>query len=185
MKITDEQIVETEVIDHTGRPLVVYHGTCSEFHTFSDIYLQSLGFHFGDKSQANYFAGTTVGARVIPVYLVIRNLIDIRPSDAGWLRPKQTAICLCGADFLTFPEASAIVGSNNLSLADHRELEPQVVRQERNRKIIVALEAKGFDGILYTNKQEPGDGIGRDAYLVFHSHQIYSAITYECLSDGN
>jgi len=137
----------------------------------------------GDLIQANHFAGTAPGARVIPVYLLIRNLIDIRPSDSGWLRPKQTAICLRVGGFLDHAEACAIVGSANLSLADHAELEPHATRQERNRQIIAALDAKGFDGILYTNKQEPGDSIGRDAYLVFYAHQIYSAITGECLSN--
>jgi hypothetical protein len=85
--------------------------------------------------------------------------------------------------FLTFEQAVEIVGSDNLSLADHAELEPLAIREERNRQIIASLQAKEFDGVLYTNKQEPGDGVGRDAYLVFHAKQIFSAITLECLSN--
>jgi hypothetical protein len=149
---------------------------------FSDEYLQSLGFHFGDGVQANHFAGGSPGACIFPVYLLIRNLIDIRPSDSGWLRPKQTAISLQVGGYLKFAEAVALTSSKNLSLADHRELEPQASRQKRNGQIIAALEAKGFDGILYTNRQEPRDGIGRDAYLVFRANQIFSAITLDCLS---
>jgi ADP-ribosyltransferase-like protein len=183
VKITDDKLAETEVKDAVGRPLVVYHGTRAAFDTFSDNYLHSLGFHFGDPDQANHFAGQGTFARVIPVYLMIRRLIDLKASDAGWLNPKQTAIGLYIDDFLTPTEAISIIGSENLSLAAHRELESPEVREERNKQIIVALETKGFDGILYTNNQEPGDGLGRKAYLVFHASQIFSAITRECLCD--
>lgn len=183
MKITNDQLDETAVKDNQGNPLVLYHGTFASFDTFSDVYLQSLGFHFGDPVQANHFAEQRRGSRIIPVFLLIRHLINIRPSDAGWLRPKQTAICLQINNYLTFAEAAKIVGSNHLSLADHHELEEPAIRQERNRQIIAALEAKGFDGIVYTNKQEPGDGVGRSAYLVFHATQIFSAITRDCLSN--
>jgi ADP-Ribosyltransferase in polyvalent proteins len=183
VKITDDQLGETEIKDATGRPLVVYHGTSASFDTFSDNYLQSLGFHFGDPDQANHFAGQGTFARVIPVYLIIRSLIDLEASDAGWLNPKQTAIGLYIDDFLTAGEAISIIGSENLSLAAYRELESLEVRQERNKQIIGALETKGFDGIVYRNNQEPGDGVGRKSHLVFHASQIFSAITRECLCD--
>ncbi len=105
-------------------------------------------------------------------------------SDFGWLRPKQTAILLINGGFLSYQEASQITNSGNLSLVEHGELEPHEIRWNRNREIIIALERKGFDGILYTNRQEPGDGVDRDAYLVFRSNQIFSAITFECLSSN-
>ena len=163
MKITKYQLGETKVKDAEGLPLIVYHGTNASFDAFSDSQLQSLGFHCGDIVQANHFAGTDPGARVVPVFLLIRNLIDIRPNDAGFLRPKQTAICLYISDLLTFVEAASIIDSNTLSLVAHSELESQEIRQRRNRQITAVLGAKGFDGILYNNRQEPGDGVGRDA----------------------
>lgn len=182
MKVTNDELSQTEVRDDRGEPLVVYHGTPQPLACFSDDYLQSLGFHFGDPAQANHFAGNGAGACIFPVYLLIRNLIDIRPSDSGWLQPQATAITLSVSGLLSHAEAVDIVGSDNLSLAEYRQIEPQTIRQERNRRIIAALQAKGFDGIVYSNRQEPGDGVPRDAYLVFHANQIVSAITLVRLS---
>lgn len=180
--ITNEQLAATEVRDEQGNPLVVFHGTRQPIPGFHDAHLQSLGFHFGDMIQANHFAGDQAGACIFPVYLCINNLIDIRPSDLGWLQPQATAITLLCSGFLSFKEAVDVVGSENLSLAEYRNVEEQHIRQIRNAKIITYLRNRGFDGILYGNIQEPGDGIRRDAYLVFSAEQIYSAITKQCLA---
>jgi hypothetical protein len=97
--------------------------------------------------------------------------------------PQATAITLHLGGLLSRAQAVEIVGSDNLSLAEYRNIEARAIRQQRNCWIIAALQAKGYDGILYSNRQEPRDGITRDAYLVFHANQIFSAITLECLSD--
>jgi ADP-Ribosyltransferase in polyvalent proteins len=178
-----KELSETKIVDEQGLPIVLYHGTTAQFDRFSDHYLQSLGFHIGDPAQADHFAGPKPGGRVFPVYVVIRNPLDLGESDSGWQRPQATAVSLVCAGVLSFSEGVRIVGSDDFSLASYRHIEPQAQRQERNKQIIHALERKGYDGVLYTNTQEPRDGIARRAYLVFHANQIYSAITLECLGE--
>lgn len=162
------------VHDDNGKPLVLYHGTRHTFDHFSDEYLQSIGFHFGCITQAKFFAGDGADGRIISAYLSAHNLADIRPSDFGWLQPQVTVVCLHFANLINEAEATELLDGGDLSLASYRHhIESLEKRQLLNRRLMALLETKGYDGIIYSNKQEPPDGVLRDAYLVFHANQIF------------
>lgn len=83
---------ESRVADENGDPLVVYHGTNSDFSVFDlsksgrNHYQGEGAFFFTDKSSSakNYGAiasGSLDGGAVIPVYLSLKNpLIESRPD---------------------------------------------------------------------------------------------------------
>lgn len=67
----------SKVVDLKGQPLVVYHGTKTSFQEFKPKSRNpDIGFHFGDVTQAENFAGfnaydlTTSGGNIVPAYLV-------------------------------------------------------------------------------------------------------------------
>ena len=69
----------SKVVDANGEPLVVYHGTASDFKSFDKRKSFDGGFHFGDSASADDRIsehGYGYGANVMPAYLSIRN-----PSD--------------------------------------------------------------------------------------------------------
>jgi hypothetical protein len=53
--------------------------------------------------------------------------------------------------------------------------------REQNGKLATMIAAKGYDGIRYSNLNEPKDGRKRDAYVVFNTKDIFSAFTGRCL----
>ena len=66
---------DSEVIDADGNPLVVYHGTNSDFNVFYEFS------HFGTEGAANDRNKAKGGSRIIPVYLRIEN--PLRIDDSG------------------------------------------------------------------------------------------------------
>jgi hypothetical protein len=173
MKPIASELQETTVKDNMGNPAVLYHGTKAHFKDFSDEHLQSLGFHFGCLNQAKHFAGTSSYGRIISAHLLVLSPADIRPSDCGWLQAQRTICCLFFKNLITYNEATELLDGGKISYAYYRVIESKEQRQALNRKTVALLESKGYDGIIYSNKQEPPDGIERDAYLVFHARQIY------------
>ena len=82
VKVNPESV--SKVVDAEGRPLVVYHGTRSDFDAFDPQYQSQgklgKGFYFSpSKSTANLFAkigglsGMDAAPKVFPVYLSIKN----------------------------------------------------------------------------------------------------------------
>lgn len=76
---------QSKVVDASGNPLRVYHGTRSDFSKF-DLKMiaptiKGLGFHFtGDTLRAGNF-GSGDGSNVMPVYLSIQNPYVLELSE--------------------------------------------------------------------------------------------------------
>ena len=95
----------SKVTDENNDPLVVFHGTGSDWTKFDPkmaVKGKSLGFHAGSLSQAQDFvrgAGTyssssfnREGGRIMPVFLSIQN--PLRVTDFGTWAPERTAASL-------------------------------------------------------------------------------------------
>lgn len=132
----------SKVVDKDGSPLAVYHGTNADFSDFSGAYAGSqLGFHFGSQEQAGNIGDVS---NIRPAYLSIKN--PIRLEDTGaW-------------------QGRAVVEMVNRLAGT--ELNPSA----GSRAIRAALEAKGYDGVVYENRFE-GEG---DSYIAFSPAQIKS-----------
>lgn len=179
-----DELRETKIKDNDGAPLLVYHGTTEEFTQFSDDHLQSLGFHFGCLTQATHFASKSHGGRIIAAHLLSRSPADVRGSDCGWLVAQATVCCLFFNNVITDQEATELLDGGRISYASYRIIESKEKRQALNRRTVSLLQSKGYDGIIYSNKQEPNDQVDRDAYLVFHAKQIYQVSSIP-LCDSN
>lgn len=81
---------DSKVVNAQGQPLVVYHGTASDFSVFDDS-MGRGGFYFTDdlkaaQEYANYAFGE--GPRVIAAYLAIRNPLVL---DKSWFLENAAA----------------------------------------------------------------------------------------------
>lgn len=77
--------VDSKVVDSEGRPLVVSHGTRSEFDTFKD---NPEGIHFGEESQAKMRSGSK---RIIYSYLAINNPKKSKDTSGYWTKAVKSA----------------------------------------------------------------------------------------------
>ncbi|MGJ7523261.1 hypothetical protein ACSFA0_22455 [Variovorax sp. LT1P1] len=91
----------SQVTDADGRPLMLFHGTFHDFTAFADS--EDGGFHFGSESAAGRRLADlggdegADGARVMPVFLAIRNPKTLATDPRGpesW----QAAIALAKAE---------------------------------------------------------------------------------------
>jgi hypothetical protein len=142
----------SKVVDGAGRPLVVYHGTISDFAKFdssghrSGSAVQELGTWFASTAKAaSKFAkdpewGGTDGANIIPVYLSIQNPKII---SGGWKGLEKSA----------WPEGY-----------DHNT----ILKWKKD------LVAGGHDGIILLNSKTDRGG-DRTDFVVFRPTQIKSA----------
>src|SRR6266496_2249125 len=115
----------------------VYHGTYKIFDEFSQDYLDSVGFHFGDAAQATYFATKYgAGGRIIKAHLSFKNLADIGTDDWGWFDCKRGAL-LCYFKFsqskipLDRDAFAKILGRDEWSLADYKPTEKMSADERR------------------------------------------------------
>ena len=163
--------------------LILYRGTTASFMTFSDEYLQSLGFHFGCCEQAEYFARRHPGGRIISARLKAQNLVDLRGSDCGWLYSDETVVCLVGTGILEQAQAIELLG--HCSRTHCRRTLSENQRRVLNQRIMALLADKGYDGVVYSNRWEPPDRIQRDAYVVFRADQIVPIKTVQVRPPNN
>lgn len=156
----------SKVVDENGNPLVVYHGTTSDFTMFdvsklganADHPSATLGFFFAkDPELANDFAGQErTGGKVIPVYLKMENPYYMEAKD--W------------ADDLDFWKGvRGAIGGHGVSYDDS---------VDHYGKMYDWLDSKGYDGLIIKGSEDNGGypELLQDNYVVFHSNQIKSAI---------
>ncbi|MGQ0543926.1 MAG: ADP-ribosyltransferase-containing protein [Betaproteobacteria bacterium] len=162
----------SKVLGGDGTPKVVYHGTVNRFDNFGETgkRQRAFGFHFGSLSQAEYFAGfdcdgtgpSWSGGNIRPVYLRIES--PLRTPDI-YVRGTERVDEI----------VEWLIQNGVLSRSEGRHIwRARSIRQSYVRAID-AIEAAGYDGIVYENDQEGGTAdINEDSYVVFWPHQIKS-----------
>lgn len=150
---------DSKVVDENGKPLTVYHGTARDFYAFNTHPDNQLGSHFSSAYEvANHFAESDQGGRVHPVYLNLKNPLDIG-SDLG--------------DWSDMESLKEYLGPDNYEIFDEAELADLHTPSD----VVKALEQKGYDGIAYNNYFEgERSGVNEEkSYIAFHPEQIKSA----------
>src|SRR5229473_6998226 len=149
----------SKIVDAEGSPLVVFHGTKSSFEEFrSKNRNPDIGFHFGDISQAEHFAGfnahglTPVGGNIVPVYLRITNPLNVPDVFGG----EQSNI----EAFACYLYAKGIIDAANRDRAVYAH-----TIGNGWRMLIKALKTRGYDGLIYRNEYE-GDLKGENLCYV-------------------
>lgn len=152
---------DSRVVDAEGKPLVVYHGTTNEFSSFGTD--TELGAHFGPVEQAELFAAD-LGARMIPVYLSIKNpirLIDLGGFDGQYVAPQL----------------------RDMGLIDDQKLEELISSgfgQKASRDLQSIIRSAGYDGVVYLNRREGQDFFGPNG---FSGDEIYDMTDEELLEE--
>jgi hypothetical protein len=154
---TLEKISESAVVDKDGKPISLYHATDKYFDKFS---IGDIGFHFGNKTQANTRASAKniANPRYVNAYLNIKNPLRVKSDYMNW-HANSVALHLWNEGLLSDLEKDAIV---SLWQQGFNYDSPAAV------KLREILESKGYDGIAYPNGYE-GDGT---SYIAFHDEQI-------------
>lgn len=162
------------VTDDNRRPLVVYHATNQNFDKF-DVGRKThnnygiLGnietarhaiFATPDPNFANSYVGPSTGksegASIMPLYMVMRQPMDLRPA-AGVMR---------------YAEELREVGVNPHELAQFRNFW-EALDGDAGKELVAKLKEAGFDGVIF---QEDGDDREEHTtYAVFEPSQIKSA----------
>ncbi len=175
----DSWFKDSKVVDNSGKPLVVYHGTNKteggeafrSFDTYGSNYgLMGMGSYFTtDADVASDYTrkGKGDSPTVYPVYLNIKNPIDMDgPADVeAWKR--------------AFPDAEAYHdgGKTNESwfrAAEESLMDQQIPHYEGAEMMQESLRGMGFDGITHMGGNRVGTKPHR-VFIAFDPEQIKSA----------
>lgn len=149
----------SDVVDHVGRPLVVYHGTTVQFDGFDRAKSVDGAFHFGTKAQASMRAGSR-DRRLIAAYLHAERLMRSRDTGGGWKEKVASArasgkdgiVYLNRYEGMTTEVIERLSGQGILSKLDH-------MTDAQFRKVVPE---------------------SMDSYIVFDTSQI---LTLECVPE--
>lgn len=148
---------DSKVVDNSGHPMVVYHGTKDNF----ELEKMWPWSHFGTSEAANTRASSSVfnisgqSAQVFPAYLSLQN--PLRIKDNGLETPGEYAKAILRSGAFSRRERNTILKNwDSMDLDEKFETLEQAVR------------SKGYDGLVYTNKVEDSGSI---SYVVFEPRQ--------------
>ena len=174
---------DSKVIDESGKPKIVYHGTNQSFNIFN---VSDVGIHAGtmDQAQSRKEEKSAGQFNVMPLYMRINNPLRLKDSPS-WKDPafyiQKTGI----AQYLSAPLVKRITGFyDELKGIDLKSAQGQEQALELamgiNRRVTKELKAQGYDGIVYKNTHD-GTSLENkmredDAWIVFDPEQIKSAI---------
>ena len=172
-KITDtlqfkEWFKGSKVVDNTGRPLVVYHGTSANFSVFRR---GDIGFHVGTQAQAENRIEGVENGKVLPLYASIKNPLNVDTDFGDWHGKNVAGMLIEYEVFEEHPNREAI---EKRLLAISR-MEDNKHTDRTLRKYLISL---GYDGIRYENQFEAEDRFSGDydySYIAFESIQLKSA----------
>lgn len=75
---------DSEVVDSSGKPMIVYHGTRETFDEFAP---NKEGIHFGSGGQAKMRSGK----RMIEAYLSIQKIKRVKDTTGSWVKAVKAA----------------------------------------------------------------------------------------------
>lgn len=148
---------DSKVVDENGNPLVVYHGTIQKFSQFRR---GDIGFHFGNKDQANIIIEGESNANVIESYLNLQNPLVVNYDLGNWNSGYMFTDRLLEDGVITEQEHTEV---NTLNYGEGYS-------SKGNKTLRNILLSKGYDGVIYENQFE-SDGI---SYIAFNPTQIKS-----------
>ncbi len=152
---------DSKVVDESGTPLRVYHGTRANIKQFEHTSWGDVGFHFGTIDAATArLEGTRgyslipgkgvaseTGESIIPAYLSIQN--PLRVTDPGLFTVADPG--------------------DNVFAIELRKLGVMVREGDNNKELRQAIIDAGYDGMVYENEQEGGE-----SYVALSPSQIKS-----------
>lgn len=143
----DAWFAGSQVVDGSGKPLPVFHGTTKDFNVFET---GDIGFHFATGIEgALERVGETPDLKVMIAHLAIKNPLQL-DNDYG--------------EFADLENLQAMLGPNWDGIFTQSEVESWT----RLRDVTAALQSIGYDGVSYPNEVE-GGGI---SWVAFRPNQV-------------
>lgn len=174
---------ESKVVDKNGNPLVVYHGTQSNFHIINLEKVRDLGFHMGTEGQAISFAAGS-SPSIMSLYASIERPLHLKDTfdckftsaqDTIWQVEKLGVVDTEKANEL---RRFLLINYQGNNYQDKKGCLWRVWESIR-RSILDA----GYDGVRYDSGNER-EGVGK-SWIVFDSRQIKSSTANNGLFDLN
>gem|GEM_PF-955573 len=166
LRRVNPESVSRAVDAQTGEPLVVYHGTGSKFTQFNTKDRQFSGIFFSESQQvADGYTEGGESPTVIAAYLDLKKPLIVKGAGKGW------------NDLNGYTEIAGDRAARNLAEALHIPPEEDGSFMETVSTDEVARWArrKGFDGVIFDEIRDGGDGSPITLYTVFRSEQVKSA----------
>jgi hypothetical protein len=160
---------DSKVVDDQGQPLKLYHGTDQDFDAFNNPYADDLagGWHMfaTEKEYANKFALKGTGSNVKPVYLDIKNPLDLTslPARRGDVRNKLVSL---------LEESGVDTSRLSQSLPYERDLFQFINSRNSRADLVAAAKDAGYDGIKMPDVH--GE-TGSTTFVAFDPARIKSA----------
>jgi hypothetical protein len=160
---------DSKVVDEEGKPLVVYHGTRSNFESFDKSKTGSRldpgdwgqGFYFGDEDKAVGYGHDDPSWKTMPVYLSMRNpLLIVGDRNFDELSPDHPMVPVLSKMFGKDVVAKAVADGDGM---------PAFVYSIGHENFTRTLQKNGYDGVLRVFKP------GSFEAVVFEPNQIKSA----------
>ena len=120
----------------------------------------------------------TKGMRLIPVWLDLKNPLLVPDMGGGQWMMKLTKYLVDKGTVSEEVLNQVLELDSRLSDSMLAEMPPYEVTAFLAEPLLVALEARGYDGLYYVNKKEDPGSV---SYINFRSNQVRSALTGEQL----
>jgi|GEM_PF-663089 len=157
----------SKVVDpHTGEPRVVYHGTGSKFTQFNTQDLRFSGIFFSESQQvADGYTEGGESPNVMAAYLDLKKPLYVKAAGKGW------------NDLNGYTEIAGDRAAHNLAEALHipPEEDGSFIEMVSTDEVTRWARRKGFDGVIFEDIRDGGDGSPMTVYTVFRSEQVKSA----------
>lgn len=143
---------DSKVVDDTGEPLVVYHGSNADISEFDADSTVDGGFHFGTAQQAGMRV-SGAGKNLMPVYLAINNPRRSKDMGGKW-KSKIASAKSAGHDGIVYLNRYEGVSLETIQRAENEGVNLDRLTDEQFRRYVPEA---------------------RDSYIVFRPEQIKSA----------
>ena len=154
---------DSKVVDESGKPLVVYHGSEKGFNEFK---YGDIGFHFGTKEQALRRIHNSKTQVINSLYLKLENPLRLNFDYGDW---TGIGVAIRLSELDTIPKHARYEMNDILKIDSAKNGLSASKRQDKAMREL--LQSIGYDGIIYDNKFE---GKGK-SYIAFEPTQIKSA----------
>lgn len=148
----------SKVVDESGKPLVVYHGTNAKFNAFNEKYRNTGYLGTGYNFTTRQDIASNYGNKKIAAYLDIKN-----PLVLGRTLGEETAARLNKI----FPQYQLNADDNGVEAI--KLLQMNIKNAKDSKNFVDKLENSGYDGIIHD--WDKGDKV----ILAFRPEQIKSA----------
>lgn len=187
---------KSKIVDETGAPRVLYHGTGR---TFTEFRPGPDGFiHVGTAGQANIITqknrNKNQSENIIPLFASVQN--PLRLPDLGTWNIQEMLAHLAGIKDFGDPRVKPIFNKQDVVRIFDRakkmagdDIYLNALETKEVRAILIdEIQKKGYDGIVYQNTQEVDyaqDKGPQDSYIVFKPQQLKSVFNSGDYNVGN